>query len=159
MENELEPDSGDDVLEKVDALLKKHQNRAFHSAARTASPAPVPAPEPTPPAMSAADSADFDDDIPTLTDVVETSSPSASPTGTGYTGTPPGLARDLEVRLCRELESRIAPQLSAAFGQVLDELLEQARQRISETVHQQLEQELKKSAHPTPGKPGGETQV
>lgn len=153
MRDDLEPDSSDDVLEKVDALLKKHQSRSFSPSARAAAPAPPPSPPP--------DSAEIDD-IPTLTDVVETSPPFSS--DTLYAGTPQEFAsevrlHDLEARLCRELESRIVPQLSAAFGQMLDELLEQAKERISETVRQHLAQELNKSPHSAPGNSGDETQV
>jgi len=154
MRDDLEPDSSDDVLDKVDALLKKHQNRSFSPSPRAASTAAAP---PNPPA----DSADFDD-IPTLTDIVETPPPFTA--DALYAGTPQDFAsevqlHDLEARLCRELEARIAPQLSAAFGQMFDELLEQAKERIGETVRQHLAHELNKSPHPTPGNSADETQV
>lgn len=147
MPNEMEPDNGDDVLEKVDALLKKHQNRSFTPPARAAAP------------PKRAERTD-DDDIPTLTDIVDTAPPDAS--GTHYAGTPLDFAadvmrHDLEARLYRELESRIAPQLSVAFGRMLDELLEQAKGQISETVRQHIAQELNKS--PQHKNPGDETQV
>jgi hypothetical protein len=148
-----ETPSDNDVLEKVDALLKKHQSKPFASSAKT----PLAAPPET---------ADFDD-IPTLTDIVD--APPAFPPRAeiDYASEPGGaqnfaadeLLRDLEERLYRELESRIAPQLSLAFGKALNELLEQAKIHISETVRLHLAQELNRPPYPAPENSGNETQA
>jgi hypothetical protein len=144
-----ETPSGDDVLDKVDALLKKHQSKPFVSPAK----APAAAPPET---------EDFDD-IPTLTDIVEAMPAFSSHAEMVYASLPHSggpqhsapdeLLRDLEDRLCRELESSIAPQLSLAFGKALNQLLEQAKAHISETVRLHLAQELNRP----PRNPGDET--
>ena len=148
MPPELPPDDNDDgsdqeLLDKVDALLKRHQPRRY--TAPTAPPVYAPPPEYTappeylPPAAitepPAFDSAAFDD-IPVLTDVVDKTTDSPTPSD--------ALSHDLEERLCRELEQRITPQLSQLFDRTLHDLLEQAKIHIGQTVRQYLAQELDK---------------
>ena len=123
-------DDNSEVLEKLDALMRRHHQ-----------PAPPPAkPAAPPPAILAptlpqAAPRDADDGIPTLTDVVESDRRAVA-------GDPDSTLRSLEERLQHELETRIAPQLSLAFQQALDELLQDAKRQISITVREHLEQEM-----------------
>lgn len=141
MHDDLPPDDSDDVLEKVDALLKKHQSGAFAAVQPRAAAAPVEEQD---------DIAEFDD-IPTLTDIVEASAaenPAAE-----------ALLSDLEERLYRELEARFAPQLAQAFHHALAQLLEEAKLQISLAVREHLRLELQRQSPATWEKPGGETRV
>jgi hypothetical protein len=143
METELPPDDSDDLLEKADALLRRHQRQPF---AQTRTAAAPPSAEAPPPSVALSlDEPILDepslDDIPTLTDVVETA-PAASVEAVA----PIPLPDDLEARLYHELESRIAPQLTAAFQHALAGLLEEARQQITFAVREHLKQEA--PSHP-----------
>ncbi len=132
MDTDLPPDDSDDVLNKVDALLKKHQR---------GSPKQPPHRAP-PPAEEPATMEDFDD-IPTLTDIVETAAPAAG------NPTPEALLSGLEERLHRELEARLAPQLTQAFQQALAQLLDEAKLQISLTVREHLRQEMLRQNTPS----------
>lgn len=135
MPAELPPDDNSDVLEKLDALMRKH-----HQPAPPPLKAVVPAPAklsptlppPTPPAPAPA----LDDGIPTLTDIVE--EPAFPPKHHELAAYPDDTIRSLEERLHRELENRIVPQLSLAFQQALDKLVEDAKREISTTVREHL---------------------
>lgn len=130
MQDDLPPDDSDDVLEKVDALLKKHQSGGFS------------APRPAPTAQKAAPAEDFDD-IPVLTDIVETAPAS------GESPAEEALLNDLEERLQRELEARLAPQLSQAFHHILTQFLEEAKLEVRLAVreHFSQEQEHRRAQH------------
>lgn len=126
MQDDLPPDDSDDVLEKVDALLKKHQSGGFS------------APRPAAPATQEAAPADDFDDIPVLTDIV------APPLEADDDPAAAALLSDLEERLCRELETRLSPQLTQAFHHALAQLLDEAKLQISLTVREHLRQEMQK---------------
>jgi hypothetical protein len=148
MKTELPPDDSDKLLEKADALLRRHQRQPL-AQPRTAAtppssetkfpPAEISTEEPHLEAFSL-DEPLLDesslDDIPTLTDVVETA-PAASVEAVALIPLPD----NLEARLYHELESRIAPQLTAAFQHALAGLLEEARQQIHLAVRTHVEQE------------------
>jgi len=127
MHDDLPPDDSDDVLEKVDALLKKHQSGGFSAA--PSRPAPVPPAQPE-------QIAEFDD-IPVLTDIV------APPLDAEENPATAALLGDLEERLFRELEARFAPQLTQAFHHALAQLLDEAKLQISLSVREQLRQEMR----------------
>ncbi|MBS4096925.1 MAG: hypothetical protein KGZ83_08845 [Sulfuricella sp.] len=136
MPPELPPEEDNsEVLEKLDALMRKHQAPAAPPP-KPAAPAPAilaptlpkAAPAPAPHSEPAAES----DNIPTLTDVVE------EPLPPSPVSDPDSALRTLEERLHHELETRIAPQLSLAFQQALDQLLQDAKQQISATVREHL---------------------
>lgn len=143
METELPPDESDDLLEKADALLRRHQRQPFPQPRTAATPPPV---EPAAPfAEVSADELFVEesiredaspDDIPTLTDVVETASAASAEIAPPF-----ALPDDLEARLYHELESRIAPQLTAAFQHALAGLLDEARQQIAFAVREHLKRD------------------
>lgn len=133
MPPELPPDDDRELLDKVDALLKRHQPKRY-----------TELPEHTePPPATRVEAPDFGipdvDDIPVLTDVIEEPVEVPAPARM-----PDNLLLDLEERLYRELEARIAPQLSLAFGKALDELLSQAKIHIGAAVREHLAQDLRK---------------
>lgn len=132
MHDDLPPDDSDDVLEKVDALLKKHQSGGFSAAPSRAAPVPPAQAEETP---------EFDD-IPVLTDIV------APPLDADEDPAAAALLGDLEERLYRELEARFAPQLTQAFHHALAQLLDEAKLQISLTVREHLRQEMQKHTPP-----------
>lgn len=128
----LPPDEDNsEVLEKLDALLRKHQSPP-PPPPKPAAPPPPTLLAPTPP--EAPPTADFDD-IPVLTEII------------GDIPPPPALAaqnsqedtlRALEERLHRELDTRIAPELSLAFQEAMDKLLMDAKLQISAAVREHL---------------------
>ncbi len=127
-----------EVLEKLDALLRKHQSPP-PPPPKPAAPPPATLLAPTPPETPP--TPDFDD-IPVLTEIIgdippsQTSAPPNSPEDT---------IRSLEERLHRELDTRIAPELSLAFQEAMDKLLMDAKLQISATVRDHLS----KAAPPT----------
>lgn len=129
-------DSNSEVLEKLDALMRKHY-------VEPPPPPPVPlVPPPEPPAMLAptlpkSAQGDEFDDIPVLTEVIEEGPvmPAPQPESTD------AAARRLEARLLEELENRIAPQLSLALQQALDTVLADARRQIAAAVREHLDRE------------------
>lgn len=140
MDSELPPDDDNsEVLEKLDALMRKHQ--------QPTPPKPA-APSPTllAPTLPQATPHSEDDGIPTLTDVVDRPT-NAIPNSMAD---PDSAVRSLEESLQLELETRIAPQLSLAFQQALDELLQDAKRQISITVREHLEKEMQahRAQHP-----------
>jgi len=145
MPPELPPDDDRELLDKVDALLKRHQPKRYTELPEHTEPPPA---EPLP--APAAEAPDFSipdvDDIPVLTDIV--AEPAEAPAPANM---PDDLLLDLEERLYRELEARIAPQLSLAFGKALDELLSQAKKHIGAAVREHLAEELRKP-RPASGK-------
>lgn len=150
MQPELPPDDDDDqeLLDKVDALLKRHQPKRYVAppgvAARPEPATPVesaapPEPPPVAPIEPAeADIPDFDD-IPVLTEIVDQAADIPAPASSTF---PDKLLLDLENRLYHDLETHIAPQLSLAFGKALDELLSQAKFHVSEALREHLAREL-----------------
>ena len=156
--------STEDVLAKMDALLKKHQPGATQGTPAVPLPPPV-FDEITPPAELVAVAARRlepleliptltdvvdrpslaeEDSIPVLTEVVE---PASEPAPPEEAPTPADLdqtLRRVEDLLVEQLENRIAPQLSASFDRALGELLESARASIQQAVHDTLARELRK---------------
>lgn len=160
-----EDDDSRELLEKVDALLKRHQPKRptappEEEPGLTAPPpevpelmeladlielpeeAPKPPPKP-PPVMQprVADTVPFDD-IPVLTDIVVEPVEAIAPADAPLPG---NQLLDLEERLYRELEARLVPQLSMAFSKTLNELLIQAKIHIGVAVREHLVQELSKT--------------
>lgn len=156
MEPELLPDDDDqELLDKVDALLNRHQpkrNPPPPENSVATQPAPVATleePDFSDPAFGDLDltaAVLYDpalDDVPVLTDIVPESE-TAEPAEFATAGAPmsEALLRDLETRLYLELEMRVAPQLSQAFGKALDDLMAQAKIQISEALREHLAREL-----------------
>lgn len=147
-ERPMDDDDDQELLDKVDALLKRHQPKRYVvPPGAAAQPEPeVPAeslmlPEPPPAALTEPAEIDIPafDDIPLLTDIVDEQADLPAPPSMPLPGE---LLLNLEERLYRELEAHVAPQLSMAFGKALTELLSQAKILISEAVREHLAQEL-----------------
>ncbi len=139
--------STEDVLAKLDALLKRHQPGAAQveqkaHAEGTASPtisddiafsaAPEPGPEPAE-AIPMLTDAIGESAIPVLTDVVRTEADILEQAEALH---------HLERQLVEQLEDRIASQLSATFDRALADLLESSRAYIEQAVHDALVREL-----------------
>lgn len=150
--------STEDVLAKMDALLRKHHpgpavagapGNVFEEIVPPAELAAVaerrPEPDeliPTLTEVVALEGLAGEDRIPVLTEVVEAADESASPELADKTLDE--ALRRVEDLLVEQLENRIAPQLSAAFDRALGELLENSRIYIRQAVHDTLAQELRK---------------
>lgn len=134
---DAEPDSSD-VLDKVDALLKKHRPTTAQpaDAEMLAISGVVPQLPPQ-------------EDIPTLTDIVSPPPPAAPVAAAPVSGAEldeaavEELLRSVEDFLVRELESRIAPQLSITFDRALNDLLERAVTHVGQAVRETIAQELR----------------
>lgn len=115
-----------DVLAKMDALLKKHQGPF----ARPPAPKGVPVlteiiPQP-------------EDDIPLLTEVVE--KPAQLPAFTPLRPAKEALEQQIENILAGQLE----PRIKAAIDQALDAMLDQFAVHVEQLVREAVAEELKK---------------
>lgn len=172
MQPEPPPDDDDsrELLDKVDALLKRHQPKRYVETA-TAQPELAESPElpdvpvlqellepletlaamesptepeqPEPPPMAKSEPPEPD---ASAYDDIPVLTDIVEETADVHTPTdvplPGGQLLDLEDRLYRELEAHLVPQLSMAFGKALNELLIQAKTHISVAVREHLVQEL-----------------
>jgi hypothetical protein len=131
------------LVERVDALLKRHQPQA---------------PEVAPPATRRSD----DDDIPVLTDVVEASapSPSARTAAPERTTTLEGrvLAAHIEdavlEKLILELDDALRMRLNRSIGNLLEQHMDGLRAELSATVRDRIreavEAAVKEAIHEPP---------
>jgi hypothetical protein len=132
MTAELPPDEDNsEVLEKLDALLRKHQSPP-PPPPKPAAPPPATLLAPTPPETPPTPDLD---DIPVLTEIIGDFPPSQAP---ATQNSQEDTLRALEERLLRELDTRIAPELSLAFQEAMDKLLMDAKLQISAAVREHL---------------------
>lgn len=173
MQPEPPPDDDDsrELLDKVDALLKRHQPKRYAEMAapeqtESSELADVPVLqalhdplEPTESQMEPEQPKPPRQQEPPPMAKSEPSEPESSTYDdipvltdiieeTPDVHTPPGAPlsggqlQELEDRLYRELEAHLVPQLSMAFGKALNELLGQAKIHIGVAVREHLVQEL-----------------
>lgn len=140
------------LVERVDALLKRHQQQQ-------AAPAPL-VPEPLPPLAqpaapeTVAHPVDTDHDVPVLTEVVD---PHLKPVA----GAPPqALAEGIEAavleKLLAEIERSLESSLNRSVGEVVEQVMDGLRAELSvrvrlsvrEAVAAALAKELSKPARP-----------
>lgn len=168
MQFDPSPDDDDsrELLEKVDALLKRHQPKRptvplEEKPELTATPPDAPElmeladlielpeeppkqqPKPPPVMQPRVDDTAPFDDIPVLTDIVVEP---AEAIASADAPLPGDQLLDLEERLYRELEAHLVPQLSMAFSKTLNELLNQAKIHIGVAVREHLVQELSRES-------------
>lgn len=128
------------LVERVDALLKRHQQQAAAArAADLADPAAVAAPSahsadgtPSRAGSAAAQTLGADDDIPVLTEIVE---PEALPASGGR-----GPAEELEAavleRLLAQLDQALQSSVNRAIGEVVEQAMDGLRIDLSVQVRQ-----------------------
>ncbi len=143
------------LVERVDALLKRHQQQA--AAARPASPvepAPV-ADDPVNPAHAdampaAAPAAGADDDIPVLTEVVD---PEGLPASDGRAHAEVLEAALLE-KLLADLDRALQSRLNRAIGEVVEQAMDGLRVDLSvhvrELVRETVAEALRKEGQESP---------
>ena len=123
------------LVERVDALLKRHQQQAAAAqAASLAQPAPT-AEDPALPAgaagmPAAAQAASADDDIPVLTEIVD---PEALPVADGQAHAEALEAAVLE-KLLAELDRAVQSRLNRAIGEVVEQAMDGLRVDLSVRV-------------------------
>ncbi len=126
------------LVERVDALLKRHQQQQANAAppaevvheplppqAEVAVAAPAPAPAPAPAIEAVVPTAETDDDIPVLTEIVD---PEQVPAFAA------GIESAILEKLLAELDRSLEMRLNRTIGEVLEQVMDGLRAELSTSV-------------------------
>jgi hypothetical protein len=123
------------LVERVDALLKRHQQQQAATGQRATEPTPALAqPVAKPPAVEA------DDDVPVLTEIVDPRSGSAE--GTQAHGLAEGAEAAVLERLLAEIERSLETSLNRSVGEVVEQAMDGLRAELSIRVRQSVRDAL-----------------